>query len=216
MGEGSSGCVKFGSIGCLIVLIVGVGLGVYAYRKAFELGGDALEKGAEAGMTELGLPTDEVEAAMKPVRELAAKVRNRKIRVKQAVAIGAALAQGPVLATVMMRVFEVKYIDPSDLPAAEKRRAKTSASRFAHGLVAEKIPTSEAEKIQAIVTVTTTNSQGETTTNLKPNLTTEELRKCVAIAKKAADEAGIENRLFKIDLAAEVEAAIEKGMQQRP
>jgi hypothetical protein len=218
MGEEKQGlgCGAKVGIGCGVLAVIGIVLGVVVYVKAKDLARVAGAKGveivAEAMMDEAELAADEKAAAMEPVREFAQQIRDGKVTLEQAIAVGEALAKGPAFAAVLMRGFEAKYLAKSELPDEEKAEARVTISRFVHGVSTEMIPPSKAEEISNLVTYETTGPGGEKTTTLKESITTEELRSCIKVMKDAADGAGIEDTEFTFDIADEIRKAIEKGM----
>ncbi len=218
------GCLHAAGIGCLVLVVIGVIAGVVVYYKAGSWARAAVAVGVEAAaektMENLNLPQDEMNAAMEPIREFTQKIRDGEVTLEQALAVGEALAGGPALAAVMARGFEVKYLHPSDLPDDEKQAGHVAISRFVNGVSTDRIPDEKAkEKVKEIgdiVTVKTTDSAGKTTKQPKDALTAEELRSCLKIMKDAADAAGVEQREFVVDLAAEIRKAIAIGLDKAP
>lgn len=214
------GCLEAAGVGCLVLIVVGLIAGVVVYYKwegwVRSIAAKGAEVAAEGMMDELGIPADEKEAAMKPVRELARRIRDGEVGLEQVGAIAEALAEGPALAAVMARGFEVRYLRPSDLTDEEKTAGYVAISRFVQGVSTGKIPKEKAEEVRDVCTVETVEADGNETRKPKDSITTEELKSCLKIMKDAADAAGIENREFKVDLAAELRKAIEAGMAREP
>ncbi|MHC4198637.1 MAG: hypothetical protein ACYSU0_01400 [Planctomycetota bacterium] len=214
------GCLEAAGVGCLVLIVLGLIAGVVVYFKweswVRSIAAGAGEIAADSMMDNLGIPADEKEAAMKPVREFAQRIRDGEVGLEQVGAIAEALAEGPALAAIMARGFEVKYLGPSDLPEEEKKAGHISISRFVQGVSTGKIPKEKAEQIGDICTVETVDDDGDQTRKLKDSITTEELKSCLGIMKDAADAAGIEDKEFKVDLAAEIRKAIETGMAKKP
>jgi len=218
------GCLEAAGIGCLVLLVLGLIVGVFLYKyyrmrvkdmARFE-GALLVEAAADGMMDDLGIPADEQRAAMKPVGEFVGRILDGEVNIEQVGAVAEALAEGPALAAVLARGFEVKYLGPSDLPEDEKKAGHIGISRFVQGVSTGKIPKETAEEIGDMCTVKTVDDDGDETRKLKDSITAEELKSCLMIMKDAADAAGIENKEFKVDLAAEIRKAIETGMEKGP
>lgn len=203
-------------VGCLVLLVAGVASGYYVWIKKDEWARRAAaftaEKMFEGVVDGLNIPEKEKKAVMKPVRAFAQEIREGKVSMEQGTAVMQALVKGPLVVILMLRAFETKYLEPSALSEEEKENARVQISRYAHGLVTEKIPQKETDKISAIVAVTTADSHGNTKKTLKESLSDEEVRQCLKIMKTATAEAGIPEREFKFDVTKEIQKAIAKGM----
>ena len=215
-GKSGFGCAKMAGVGCLVLIVLGVVVGLVVWAKwegwARAAGAAGVELVAEEMMSELGLTEEEKDGAMGPVREFAQQIRDGEVTLAQAIAVGEELVDGPAFAVLLTRGFEGKYLAASELSDAEKQEGHVTLTRFAQGVSTERIPTTKAEEISQIVTIETTDSEGETTKELKETITTEELKSCLAIMKDSADAAGVEDREFTFDLAEEIRKAIENGM----
>jgi truncated hemoglobin YjbI len=201
-------------IGCLILVILsGIG-GVVLVKKLPDLiqsGGAALVvKGFEATLKGAGLPEDEQEAIMVPVKELMADFKSNELSMEELGKVMSVVVDSHVPRMVMMRGFELMYVEDSELSEEAKQGAKKTVSRYLRAMMTDKISHEgeHEEKISDIVTTETTNEKGETVNELKEDLTKEELDQCLEIMKNKADEAGIEDRMFSIDIASALQDAI--------
>ncbi len=214
------GCLEAAGIGCLVLVVLGLVAGAVVYYKweswARTAGAKLAEAAAGSMMDELGIPADEKEAAMKPVREFTRKIRDGEVSMEQVGAVAKALKEGPALAAMLARGFEARYLNPSDLPEEEKKAGHVAISRFVQGVSTGKIPKEKPKEIRDVCTVKTVDAEGNEKRKLKDSITTEELKSCLKTMKDAADAAEIEDREFKVDLAAEIRKAIEAGMEKGP
>ena len=212
------GCWKAAGVGCLVVLVA-LGVGGFLVVKNRErilrsLAAKGTEVAAEGILGNSQLPESEREAAMVPIREFAAKIKSGEVSMDQAKTVGKALAEGPLPMIMMARAAELMYLEPSELPAEEKEAGRMTLSRFARAITQKKVA---EEKINAVfdeITIKTTVGDQENV-RLKETLTTDELREWLKVMKDAADEAGIENRKFVVDIEAEIRKAIDAGMGGR-
>jgi truncated hemoglobin YjbI len=178
-------------------------------------GGAALvTKAFESVLDEADLPEDEREAIMAPIRELMDDFKNDQASLEELGAILDNLEEGVTQDLVIMRGFELFYINQNPaLSAEQKTEARKTVSRYAETIARDKyhFATEHNRSIYAITSTETTDAKGNTCSTVKENLTEEELNQCLSIMKNAADEAGIEDKRFPIDIAAAIEAAIADG-----
>ena len=204
------GMGKKAGIGCLGVVVVLIIAGVVVVKNFKSIGCSAGAKLATAAVEvvvdQSGLSGAEKAEIMKPVKELAKEFKNEELTVKELGSILSKVAEGSLPTLLSMRSFEILYLEKSSLDAAAKKAASVTVSRYTQGHVTAKIKDSDG--IQGIIWENTTNAEGEATKSLKEALTPEELQKCLAIMKKAADDAGIADKKFEIDIAGALRKSI--------
>ena len=204
------GMGKKAGIGCLGVVVVLIIAGVVVVKNFKSIGRSAGAKLAttavEAVVDQSGLSGTEKAEIMKPVKELAKEFKNEELTLEELGSILSKVAEGSLPTLLSMRSFEILYLEKSSLDAAAKKAASVTVSRYAQGHVTAKIKDSDG--IQGIIWENTTNAEGEATKSLKEALTPEELQKCLAIMKKAADDAGIADKKFEIDIAGALRKSI--------
>jgi hypothetical protein len=218
--KSGSGCLKATGIGCGVVLLLAVIAGgvLVTTRDRWMpvLAAKSMVMVAGAMLDQLKIPADEKEAALVPIRELAQKVRAREVSMEQAEKMFKVIADGPLPTYLTLRAFELSYVAPSALSVDEKKEASLTISRFMRGLVSGRIEKAKGEEIRGIVVEKKQGPDGKDVTELKATITGEELKKCLAIMKSAADEAGIEAGEYRIDLATEIRRSIEQGLAAPP
>ena len=197
-------------IGCLGVAVVLIIAGVVVVKNIKSIGRSAGAQLATAAVEvvvdQSGLSESEKTEIMKPVRELAQEFKKEEITLDELGSILSKVADGSLPALLSMRSFEIRYLEKSSLDAAAKKAAGVTVSRYAQGHATAKIKGTEG--IQGIVWEKTTNAAGEVTNSLKDTLTPEELQECLAIMKKAADDAAIADKKFEIDIAGALRKSI--------
>ncbi len=202
--------------GCLVVAVLLVAFSIVLYFKAGDWGRAAaawtMNMTAEATLKNMKLPDDEREAAMEVIREFTQKVQENKISAAQGQRIAEQIMEGPVAVVIAARMFEVAYVEPSDLDEQKKKAAHVTVSRFAHGIATEKIPRKKGDAIKDIVMEP--NPADPDQQKLRESIKPEELEKCLTLMKAAADEAEIGRKGYKIDIAAEIRKAIQAGIQE--
>ena len=205
MGKGKK--VGIGCLGVIVVLIIS---GVVVVKNIKNIGRSAGAKLAttavEAIVGKSGLSEAEQTEIMKPIRELANEFKKEEITLDELGSILSKVANGSLPTLLSMRSFEVLYLEKSSLDAAAKKAASVTVSRYTQGHATAKI--NDSEGIQGIVWEKTTDAAGKVTNSLKETLTPEELQKCLAIMQKAADDAGIADKKFEIDIAGALRKSI--------
>jgi hypothetical protein len=191
-------------------------LGIVAYFKAESwarsAGATLVEVMTEQIMDEMGLSEEEKSSASVPVREFTQKIRDGEASMEQIKAVAEEFAEGKAWAALLLRGFQTKYLEPSELTDDEKAAGRVLVGRFTDGLLKESIPMERLNEISEIVTYETTDADGDEQRKLKDSITIEELKSCLAIMKEAADKGGVEDREFTHDIGEMIGDAIDKGM----
>ncbi len=213
MGCFAKGCI----VTIILVFVLGVTGGLVVYYKA----GDwtrrgiafGVDKGAEAMFDGLKLPADEKKAALEAIKDFSDRIRNNKITMEQGTKLGQKLMEGPLPIVIACRAFEVMYLQKSKLDEAAKKQAHIDVTRFAHGLANKKIDRDKAKPIMDVVCEP--NPSNPKQKKLKNSITDDELKQCLKIMKEESDKAGIANKEYKIDIAAEIRKAITEGLKKK-
>lgn len=224
----SSGCLKSLGIGCGVVLVLVVigGLFVALNIKPWIQKGGAffIEVAAENILSELGFPEEEKRATLEPIRSFAEDFRGGRIQPEQVGKVAKEVFSEKIVVAVGTKGFELSYLETVDLTPVLREAARITLSRFTHGVLEERIPTSRIEQVFELISEETGASrwpdfgaQDASTDSfdgrrLKENLTADDVLACLGVMKQAADEAGIAIRRFEIDLPGEIRRAIEQGM----
>ena len=111
----------------------------------------------------------------------------------------------------MVYVAEEQYINPSDLSDEEKADALLTLQRFARGVFEKSIPQKALDEITAPIKVGPVGQQ-----ELKETITTDELKALIEAARARADEAGVPNEPFEVNIADEIDKAIDAALGKPP
>lgn len=213
-----SGVGKVLGIGCLVVVLI-LGIGGYLVAKNISkigrsLGAKAMVSVAKQMIAQSGLPAEEQDAIMKPILQLSDEIKAGEVTMEQMQKIAEALSAGPLASLVTVKAVEIKYLEPSGLSEAEKTEGRRSLSRFAEACARNQASLNDnSNELGTLLTVETAGESGESSTQLKDQLTDDEVRQALAIMKRSADSAGIPDEAFKVDIAAALSAAIAKSKQ---
>lgn len=198
--------------GCLIafvvILVLGIIAGVYAYRKFPEWAAIGISEGAKQVINETDLPEEEKVDISVQIDRLAVATRERKLSLTQMGEFFQNLVQSPLMTTLGMSMVDKKYIEPSGLSDEEKTEARVTVQRFMRGAIDQKI--SEAEVKKAMAPVSTQKPDGNM--ELKEQVTDDELKEFLATAKEQADEAGIPEEVEAVDPSDEFKRIVDKTL----
>lgn len=223
-GSWQKGCL----IAFVVVFVIAIGLAVtvaLTWRRMFAAS-------VTIGVTEMvstsQLPQDQKDRIMAKVGNVTEDFKSGKITLQQFGKVFEAVFDGPLLPLTMMWGAQEKYFDKSGLSEEEKAAGVRAMHRFSHGVAEGKLSMDDlSSAMQHVstgansVTVTKTNIDGSVNTTttrtggnfqFKPKVSDEELRKFIEEIKTKADGAHIAEDVPEMNIAEEVEKAIDKGL----
>jgi hypothetical protein len=206
------------AIGCFTLVVIGAIGGYWLYHRTLKWGREAAATGVEAVVGEFAkahLTPDEQNEFMAPVQQFAQRIRDGKVDLKQATEVGKELMNGPIIPALLAQAFVTGYIRTPEMPEEQRLSGERTVSRFVHGMFEGKIKPEEFEEINEILQEEVQEGR-RTRKTLKKKLTPEELNECLARMKKAADDAGVPDADFKVDLPREVAKIIQVGLKDPP
>ncbi len=206
----SSGCGK----GCLIVTLICLAIlvigGTYLalnYRSLAARGAAYLvKKTIEASE----LPADQKQALISRVDRLRDDFLAGKVSDEQLKRILEEIVEGPLLPVGVVLFIEQQHVAPSGLSDQEKQDARLTLQRLARGVIEKKIPYANLDPLFAAIS--TTDGKGHR--ELKKKLTDTELRDFLTLARHEIEAAKVSEEPLKIDLAKELDEAIDRAMQE--
>jgi hypothetical protein len=206
--------------GCLIAFIVvflliaaGVVTLMLTWKRMFAYG---ITTGTTAMVQQSSLPQADKDRIVAKVGKVADDFKSGTISIAQFGTVMQTLAESPLIPLAVMAGVDSVQLSKSGLSAEEKKAAKTEVDRFARG-VADKVLSMDdmKEPIKHIGSYTT-GPGPSTNFRLKEKVTDEELRAFVAALKEKSDKAGVAAEVPPIDIATEVEKAIDEGLAKAP
>ncbi|MHC4878927.1 MAG: hypothetical protein ACYTGL_20950 [Planctomycetota bacterium] len=211
--EGMSGCA-IAAIGCgvvaLLILILGGITAFWVAQNARELGADFASTALKQGIRELDLPANQVTRINARIDDVAQQFKDEKLTLEEVGSIFQQIAEGPLMPAGLALVAKRMYVRDSGLSEDEKAAAELSLHRFARGSIDQTIP--EAERDAVLDLISTKDAQGNR--QFEQALTDDEVRGFVAAAKKAADDAGVPEKVPEINFADEFDKAIDEALGQ--
>ena len=215
--------------GCLIafvvVLVIAIALGVTAaltWRRIFASG---VNSAATAMVTQSALPQDQKDRILTKITGVTTDFKDGKLSMPQVMHVMESVVESPLIPLAVMAGVEAKYFAKSGLSADEKTAAKVAIQRFSHGVADQKLTMNDMGDAMAPIStrtsVVTTTTGGTSSVQvssqqgnfqLKPTVTDEELRTFIAEVKSKADKAQIADEVPELNIADEIEKAIDAGI----
>ena len=212
--EGMSGCT-IALIGCgavAVLMVIGVAVGVwYVANNIRTIASNIAETVVIESVKDSKLPQDQKDRIVARVSQVKEDFQAGKISDEQVEQVFKNLAASPLLPLGAVEFYEEHYIKPSELSEEEKTAAIRTLERFARGVYEEKIPRDDIDKVTA--PISEKNAQGEQ--ELKDDPTADELRSMLKLAKERADKANVPDEPFEVNVADELDRAIDAGLAGR-
>jgi len=213
--KGGSGCTT-AIIGCLIVLLIlaalACGLGYYAYVNMGVWVTNFLEEMLVQVIDESELPPEQKEGMKKQISRVATAYRDGDITFEQVTQIGEKLGQSPVFMAIAVETAKFSYINPSGLSDEEKAEATKQLNRVAHGTFEKKI---NEEELQDLMDGRIADRGPDGNLEFREKVSDDQLRELIDASRQLADDKGIPDENFKVDLAAELKKAVDEVLNRR-
>lgn len=194
--------------GCLIaagiVLAILVGLGVWAAMSWRGWVSGGITSVTSEMLKESELPQEQKDRVLARVDGVAKDFKDAKITMAQLGQIMGKISEGPLLPLGIVWAVESQHVTNSALTADEKAEGKLNLQRLARGVFEKKIPKNNLQTVIAPISTPGPNGQPQ----MKQKVTIEELRAFLANAKAEADKAEIPNEPYTVDVATEVDNAV--------
>ena len=205
-------------VGCLVVLgvvlLAAVIGGVVVYKNwktwAADFGRDAIVTLVE----EADLEKDQKDAIIARVDELAEDFKAGVIDLEDMGNVTMALVESPLLPLGAVMLAHHRYIEPSELSDEEKAAGQLALQRYARGIYEETIALEDIEDVMS--PISDQDLEGNMELRDPDQVTTEDLREFISLVKARADEAQIPDEPFELDIAAEVNKAIDIALGIEP
>jgi hypothetical protein len=126
------------------------------------------------------------------------------------------VVDGPLLPLAIVKAADAKYVARSGLLPDEQQAARRTLERAGRGLVQTGLGPEDFEELSTpIMEPGPRAPPGDDRWRLKERLTDDELRGFLARLKARIDEAGVPDEPWVVDVAAEVEKVVERGLAER-
>lgn len=199
---------KFLGIGCLAIIIIVVLIGAYIIWNYKNMVATRLRTIVAQVVEKSDLPDDQKNQIKQYGEQLANDIQSGKITMPQLGAVAKELEQGPVFPLAMLHAAQITFVRKSDLSDEQKADADLALQRYSRGIVERTIQRDQVD--ETLSQIQEQDKKGNR--KLKTTLSTEELETLIAQVKQQADDAGVPNESYQVNLAHEVRIAIDRAM----
>lgn len=208
-----SGCrnVAMGC-GCAmgVLLLIAAGLGVWIFLNWKQMASDFTKQVAADAVAKSSLPAEDKARVLKRINQLADDFKTEKVSFDQLKQVARKIAESPLLPLGMVMAADEKYLKPSGLTQKEKEDGRRALQRLARGVFEKRIPQNETQEVMKLAM----ERQPDGTDRVKEQLTDEELKAFLAKAKEKADAATVPDEAFEVNIADELEKAIDQVLKR--
>jgi hypothetical protein len=206
----SGGCgwgILLGCGGLLLILILLCGGSVWwASRNVERLAAMTIRQVIVALVNDSDLPAEEKAEVIAQVDRVVNAFVDKKITQEQLQKVFDELQKSPVFAIIGAWGLDKMFIEPSGLSAEEKEAGRRTLQRTMRGLMEKKISDQAFQQ-----SMPRQMQPGQPQRN--DRLTDEEVRDMLSKMKKLADDAGIPDEGFTVDVGDEVKKAVDKALE---
>lgn len=207
-----SGCrnVAMGC-GCAmgVLLLILTGLGVWIFLNWKQLAADFTKQVAADAVAKSSLPAEDKARVLKRINQLADDFQTEKVSFEQLKQVFQKVAESPLLPLGMVMAADEKYLKPSGLSNDEKDEGRRTLQRLARGAFEKRIPQNDTQEVMKLVM----ERQPDGSERLKQQLTDDELKAFLEKAKEKADAASVPDEAFEVNIADELEKAIDQVLK---
>lgn len=209
-GSALKGCLI--ALGILLILLVGVGAFVYMNWKGWTA--SAIRSATTQAVQDSKLTQPDKDKIVKKVDSVMTDFEAGKVSVEQLGKVAEELAKGPLLPLTAVNGIEQEYFTLPGLTDEDRAAGKRAIDRAARGIAEKKIPQTKLDDLLA--PIADRNPNGGFQLRPKDQVTAEDVKKLIEIAKTEADAAQIPDEPFTVDIATEVVDAIDRVLGVPP
>ncbi|TXT36919.1 MAG: hypothetical protein FD138_840, partial [Planctomycetota bacterium] len=193
-----------------VLLLILTGLGVWIFLNWKPLAADFTKQVAADAVARSSLPADDKARVLKRINQLADDFKTEKVSFEQLKQVIKKIAESPLLPLGMVMAADEKYLKPSGLSNDEKDEGRRTLQRLARGAFEKSIPQNDTQQVMKLVMEPQPGGGNE---RLKERLTDDELKAFLAKAKEKADAASVPDEAFEVNIADELEKAIDQVLK---
>ncbi len=191
---------------CLLLVLAGIGTWVAFNWKGWA--SDITKKVAADAVAKSSLPAEDKARILKRINLLADDFQAGKVSTQQLGHVMEQIAKSPLLPLGLVMAADEKYVKPSGLSSDDQDAARRTLQRLARGAFEKSIPENDTQEVMKLVM----NHQPDGSEQLKERLTDDELKAFLEKAKEKADAASVPDEPFEVNIADELEKAIDKAL----
>ena len=225
----SSSCLKVLGIGCLVsvvLLVLTVGVGFYFIKtRGLDLAASAITAITDKMLSESQLTDAEKEGVRSEVSRLTTRLKAGEISIDHLKKLSDGLENSPLPGLLFLQAVATGKLVPAGIPTEEASSACLHAQRLQRAAVEGKIsPQALHEVLQAIPREGKkslsaekappesglSESARDRTGDFKKEITAEDWRPVMALIKRMADDAGIPNEPYRLELTQEIRKLLDQ------
>ncbi len=190
----------------MLAIIISCAGGIWLYfnwRWAF---GSSVGEVAKQVVKDSNLPSDQKQRINVQIDRITTAFINESLTMEKAEQLVNRIANSPIVPYVIGEAVKANYVQQSNLSDEQQKMVIDQTQRFMRGVMDKKIDKAKVDQVLGIIS--TKNAEGQVA--IKQNLTDEELLKFAEEAQKAANEVGVDEEVEEVDLAAEIEKAVDE------
>lgn len=207
-GSWVKGCLI--TLAIFIVLLVAAGIYVSMNWRGWVAYG--MQKAGTDVVAQSPLPQDQKDRITARITAFSDDFRAGKITMQQFADVAKEVGEGPLAPLGLVWGIREKYVAKSGLTSEEKTDGERSLQRLARGVAEKTIPWSAIDEISGPVVTKT----GQNNYKMKEKVTDDELRTLITSAKAKADAAKVPDEAYEVNVADEVDKAIDKALGVTP
>ena len=207
--KSGGGCLKAFGIGCVVVIIIAVILGIVVSKNYKSWAATVINTGVKEFVKQSPLPDDQKAKVLDQVSHVTREYEAGNISNEQMARIVEKVIQSPMFPIAAVYLVDSHYVKISDMTEEEKSAAQIDLQRFARGVIEDKISLDRLDEVLAPIS----EPSGGDQISLKQKVTRQELDSFLANVKSEADAASIPNEPFEINFAEELGKTIDEGLQ---
>ena len=199
-------------VGCLItflvVLVLGIIAGVWVWYNWRDWAAAAGSQALKQGIEQTQLPADEKQDINLQIDRVAEAFRTEQISTKKLADLVQDLADSPLMTSIAASAIDAHYIARSGLSDEEKTEATQTLRRFLRGVVDKKINEGAVDSAMAHVA----DREADGSWELRDQISDEDLRKFLEVAKAEADKAQIPAEPEDFDPSDEMKRIVDEAL----
>lgn len=197
--------------GCVFVclLLVVAGLGVWAAMNWKIWVADGTKQVAADAIAKSKLSPEDKGRVLKRINGLADDFKVGKVSTEQLIKVMEEIAKSPLLPLGLLMAADEMYVKPSGLSSDDQEAGRRTLQRFARGAFEKSIAETDVEEVMKLLM----ERQPDGSDKLKERLTDAELEAFLAKTKEKADAANVPDEPFEVNIADELDTAIDKVLK---
>lgn len=157
-----------------------------------------------------GLPAEEQAEVMTEVDRIADAFESGELTLEESGQLIQDLAKSPVISLILVSVVEQSYLNNSGLDEEQRAAGSVAIQRFSRGVADGSIDASAIDEMMQHVA--DRDADGKWQLRSRDQVSDDDLRALILVAKTKADEAGIAEQVESIDPSDEIKKIVDQAL----